>query len=163
MDSEDVDSCMQLGAGYPMGPLRLLDFIGLDVAAAIGQSLYADTGEERYRAPGMIEELIGEGRLGRKGGAGFYEVLRPLPGRASGPSTDLGSGALVLAGEIPDDVGLGDPLTPGRLGDRVPRKLGLGKVVPARQVQGLKRTRARPVPDAPRPEGRRAGPRVACR
>ncbi len=73
MDAADVDSCMQLGAGYPMGPLRLLDYIGLDVAAAIGQGLFADTEEDRYRAPGLIEELIGDGRLGRKSRAGFYE------------------------------------------------------------------------------------------
>ena len=73
MAAADVDSCMQLGAGHPMGPLRLLDFVGLDVAAAIGQSLFDDAGEERYRAPGLIEELIGEGRLGRKSGAGFFE------------------------------------------------------------------------------------------
>jgi 3-hydroxybutyryl-CoA dehydrogenase len=73
MPVTDVDACMHLGAGQPMGPLRLLDFIGLDVAAAIGQSLFDDTGEERYRAPGRIEELIGEGKLGRKSGSGFYE------------------------------------------------------------------------------------------
>ena len=72
MPAADVDACMQLGAGHPMGPLRLLDFVGLDVAAAIGQSLFDDTGEDRYRAPGLIEELIGEGKLGRKTGAGFY-------------------------------------------------------------------------------------------
>jgi 3-hydroxybutyryl-CoA dehydrogenase len=73
MASAEVDSCVELGAGHPMGPLRLLDFIGLDVAAAIGESLFADTGEERYRAPGLIEELIGEGKVGRKSGEGFYE------------------------------------------------------------------------------------------
>ena len=73
MEAADVDSCMQLGAGHPMGPLRLLDFGGLDVAAAIGQSLFDDAGEDRYRAPGLIEELIGEGKLGRKSGAGFYD------------------------------------------------------------------------------------------
>jgi 3-hydroxybutyryl-CoA dehydrogenase len=73
MASAEVDSCMELGAGHPMGPLRLLDFIGLDVAAAIGESLFADTGEERYRAPGLIEELIGAGNVGRKSGTGFYE------------------------------------------------------------------------------------------
>jgi 3-hydroxybutyryl-CoA dehydrogenase len=73
MEVADVDACMQLGAGHPMGPLRLLDFIGLDVAAAIGQSLFDDAAEERYRAPGLIEELIGQGRLGRKSGAGFYD------------------------------------------------------------------------------------------
>jgi 3-hydroxybutyryl-CoA dehydrogenase len=73
MPPADVDSSMQLGAGHPMGPLKLLDFIGLDVAAAIGESLFADTSEERYRAPGLIEELIGEGKLGRKSGAGFFQ------------------------------------------------------------------------------------------
>jgi 3-hydroxybutyryl-CoA dehydrogenase len=73
MSTGDVDASLELGAGHPMGPLRLLDFIGLDVAAAIGQSLFDDTGEERYRAPGRIEELIGEGKLGRKSGAGFFD------------------------------------------------------------------------------------------
>ena len=73
MEAADVDSCMQLGAGYPMGPLRLLDYIGIDVAAAIGQSLFADTEEDRYRAPGRLEQMIGDGRLGRKGGGGFYD------------------------------------------------------------------------------------------
>jgi 3-hydroxybutyryl-CoA dehydrogenase len=73
MNAADVDSCMLLGARHPMGPLRLLDFIGLDVAAAIGASLFADTSEDRYRAPGLIEEMIGSGRLGRKSHAGFYE------------------------------------------------------------------------------------------
>jgi 3-hydroxybutyryl-CoA dehydrogenase len=73
MEAHDVDSCMRLGARHPMGPLRLLDFIGLDVAASIGESLFTDTEEGRYRAPGLLEELIGEGRLGRKSQAGFYE------------------------------------------------------------------------------------------
>src|SRR5436190_15640645 len=73
MPEADVDACTHLGAGHPMGPLRLLDFIGLDVAAAIGQSLFDDTEEERYRPPGRIEELIGAGKLGRKSGAGFYD------------------------------------------------------------------------------------------
>jgi 3-hydroxybutyryl-CoA dehydrogenase len=73
MSAADVDTCMRLGAGHPMGALRLLDFIGLDVAAAIGQSLFDDTAEERFRAPGLIEELIGGGKLGRKSGRGFFD------------------------------------------------------------------------------------------
>jgi 3-hydroxybutyryl-CoA dehydrogenase len=73
MPPEDVDTCMSLGAGHPMGPLRLLDFVGLDVAKAIGESLYADAEEERYQPPGRIVELIGEGKLGRKSAAGFYD------------------------------------------------------------------------------------------
>jgi 3-hydroxybutyryl-CoA dehydrogenase len=72
MSPADVDACMRLGAGYPMGPLKLLDFIGLDVAAAIGESLHADSGEPSHAVPGRIEALIAEGKLGRKSGAGFH-------------------------------------------------------------------------------------------
>jgi 3-hydroxybutyryl-CoA dehydrogenase len=66
IDPESIDTCMKLGAGHPMGPLALLDFVGLDVAAAIGESIGADV-------PERVHELIAEGRLGRKAGAGFYD------------------------------------------------------------------------------------------
>jgi 3-hydroxyacyl-CoA dehydrogenase len=66
LDPESIDTCMRLGAGHPMGPLALLDFIGLDVAAAIGESIGAEI-------PQRVRDLIEEGRLGRKAGAGFYE------------------------------------------------------------------------------------------
>lgn len=72
MDAGAVDTCMKLGAGHPMGPLALLDFVGLDVAKAIGDALYADSEEPTHRPPGLIEEMVGEGKLGRKSGAGFY-------------------------------------------------------------------------------------------
>jgi 3-hydroxybutyryl-CoA dehydrogenase len=61
-----IDTCMKLGAGHPMGPLALLDFVGLDVAAAIGESIGVEV-------PDRVRQLIAEGRLGRKAGAGFYE------------------------------------------------------------------------------------------
>ena len=73
MGAPDVDACMRLGAGHPMGPLALLDFVGLDVAAAIGSSLHADSGRESDRVPERIHELIAAGKLGRKTGAGFYD------------------------------------------------------------------------------------------
>jgi len=73
MSPEEVDACMRLGADHPMGPLRLLDFVGLDVAAAIGASLHAESAEPAHAVPGRIESLIGEGKLGRKSGAGFYD------------------------------------------------------------------------------------------
>ena len=73
MSAPDVDACMRLGAGHPIGPLALLDFVGLDVAAAIGTSLHADSGRESDRVPERIHELIAAGKLGRKTGAGFYE------------------------------------------------------------------------------------------
>ncbi|HEX2416291.1 MAG TPA: 3-hydroxyacyl-CoA dehydrogenase family protein [Thermoleophilaceae bacterium] len=66
IDPESVDTCMKLGAGHPMGPLALLDFVGLDVAAAIGESIGAEV-------PDRVRQLIDEGKLGRKAGSGFYE------------------------------------------------------------------------------------------
>jgi 3-hydroxybutyryl-CoA dehydrogenase len=62
----DVDACITLGAGHPMGPLALLDFVGLDVAVAIGETIGANV-PERLRA------LVAEGALGRKTGRGLYE------------------------------------------------------------------------------------------
>jgi 3-hydroxybutyryl-CoA dehydrogenase len=65
MQAADVDACMQLGAGHPMGPLALLDLVGLDVSKAIGDTI----GEV---VPAHIDTLIAEGALGRKSGRGFH-------------------------------------------------------------------------------------------
>jgi 3-hydroxybutyryl-CoA dehydrogenase len=65
MDPAGVDTCMRLGAGHPMGPLALLDLIGLDVATAIGETI----GE---RIPARIGQLVAEGALGRKSQRGFH-------------------------------------------------------------------------------------------
>jgi 3-hydroxybutyryl-CoA dehydrogenase len=72
MEAGEVDTCMKLGAGHPMGPLALLDFVGLDVSEAIGDSLYAENDEIASKPPGLLAEMVGEGKLGRKSGAGFY-------------------------------------------------------------------------------------------
>jgi 3-hydroxybutyryl-CoA dehydrogenase len=73
MEAEDVDRCMTLGANYPMGPLALLDLVGIDVAVAIGEALYADSQEDHHRPPGRLMTLVDQGKLGRKSGAGFYD------------------------------------------------------------------------------------------
>jgi 3-hydroxybutyryl-CoA dehydrogenase len=73
MEAEDVDRCMTLGANYPMGPLALIDLVGVDVAVAIGEALYAESEEEHHRPPGRLMALMDEGKLGRKSGAGFYD------------------------------------------------------------------------------------------
>ena len=65
MPPEDIDSCMTLGAGMPMGPIALLDYVGLDVSHAIGESLGA-------AIPQRLVELVQAGALGRKSGRGFY-------------------------------------------------------------------------------------------
>jgi 3-hydroxyacyl-CoA dehydrogenase len=66
MDAADIDTCMKLGAGHPMGPLALLDLVGLDVSKAIGETI----GE---RIPPRVDELIERGALGRKTKRGFLE------------------------------------------------------------------------------------------
>jgi 3-hydroxyacyl-CoA dehydrogenase len=73
MAAEEVDRCMTLGANYPMGPLALIDLVGIDVAVAIGEALHADSQEEHHRPPGRLIALVDAGKLGRKSGAGFYE------------------------------------------------------------------------------------------
>jgi 3-hydroxybutyryl-CoA dehydrogenase len=65
MDPADVDTCMRLGAGHPMGPLALLDLVGLDVSAAIGETI----GEP---VPARVQELVAERALGRKSGRGLH-------------------------------------------------------------------------------------------
>jgi 3-hydroxybutyryl-CoA dehydrogenase len=66
VEPETIDKCMQLGAGHPMGPLAVLDFVGLDVACSIGEEIGVEV-------PDRVRRLIAEGRLGKKAGAGFYE------------------------------------------------------------------------------------------
>jgi len=65
MAPEDIDNCMTLGAGMPMGPIALLDYVGLDVSQAIGESI-------GVHVPERLVELVKSGALGRKTGAGFY-------------------------------------------------------------------------------------------
>jgi 3-hydroxybutyryl-CoA dehydrogenase len=70
---EDIDEGMKLGAGHPMGPLTLCDFIGLDVLHAVCNSLYEEFKRDEYAPPPLMRRMIAAGRLGRKSGRGFYE------------------------------------------------------------------------------------------
>lgn len=70
---EDIDAAMKLGAGHPMGPLTLCDFIGLDVLNAICVSLYEEFKRPEYAPPPLMKRMIAAGRLGRKSGKGFYD------------------------------------------------------------------------------------------
>ena len=73
LDAKAIDTCMGLGVAHPMGPLALLDLVGLDVAIAIGEALNADSGNPDHLAPASVQELADAGKLGRKTGSGFYE------------------------------------------------------------------------------------------
>src|SRR3954454_19282244 len=72
MEPGAVDTCMKLGAGHPMGPLALLDFVGMDVSKAIGDALSAESNEPTHDPPPLVVKMVEDGKLGRKSGAGFY-------------------------------------------------------------------------------------------
>jgi 3-hydroxybutyryl-CoA dehydrogenase len=70
---QDVDKAMKLGANHPMGPLELIDMIGLDIHRAKMQTLVQELNDPRYAHPKLVDDMIAEGRLGRKSGRGFYD------------------------------------------------------------------------------------------
>lgn len=70
---EDIDQAMKLGAGYPMGPFRLLDLVGLETTLSIAEIMYDEFREPRFAPPPLLERMVLAGRLGRKSGRGFYE------------------------------------------------------------------------------------------
>jgi 3-hydroxybutyryl-CoA dehydrogenase len=72
-DAATIDRVVRVGGGFRMGPFELIDLIGLDVNLSVARSFYAQGGEsERWRPSAIQEQMVGEGRLGRKSGEGFY-------------------------------------------------------------------------------------------
>jgi 3-hydroxybutyryl-CoA dehydrogenase len=69
---DDIDQGMELGCAHPMGPLRLLDLIGLDTAQAVAESMYEEFKEPLYAPPALLRRMVAAGHLGRKNGRGFY-------------------------------------------------------------------------------------------
>ena len=69
---EDIDRAVKTGLGYPMGPLELLDLVGLDTHLLVAEALYASTHEPRAAVPALVKRMIAAGQLGRKTGQGFY-------------------------------------------------------------------------------------------
>ena len=74
--AEDIDAAVSLGLNHPMGPLTLLDYIGLDTAMFVAQVLYEEFREPSYAPPPLLKRMVAAGRLGRKSGRGFYEYER---------------------------------------------------------------------------------------
>lgn len=69
--AQDIDRAMELGYNHPMGPLKLTDLVGLDVRLAIAETLASTLGP-RFEPPQLLRDMVGQGKLGRKSGEGFY-------------------------------------------------------------------------------------------
>lgn len=72
-EAKDVDKAMKLGANHPMGPLQLIDLIGLDIHRAKMETLRTKLDDPRYQHPKLIDDMIESGEIGRKAGKGFYD------------------------------------------------------------------------------------------
>ena len=74
----DIDTACRLGFGHVMGPLATVDLTGLDVILHAGRAIYAETGDEKFAPPALLERMVAAGTLGRKTGHGFYDYeVRP--------------------------------------------------------------------------------------
>jgi 3-hydroxybutyryl-CoA dehydrogenase len=74
---EDIDKSMKLGCGYPMGPLTLLDFVGLDTTYYIANVMFDEFKERRFAPPPLLKRMVLAGWNGRKAGRGFYDYADP--------------------------------------------------------------------------------------
>ncbi len=79
---EDIDNSMKLGCGHPMGPLTLLDFVGLDTTYYISQIMFDEFKERRFAAPPLLKRMVLAGWNGRKAGRGFYDYSDPQTPKA---------------------------------------------------------------------------------
>jgi len=79
---EDIDNSMKLGCGHPMGPLTLLDFVGLDTTYYISQIMFEEFHERRFASPPLLKRMVLAGWNGRKSGRGFYDYSDPANPKA---------------------------------------------------------------------------------
>ena len=75
----DIDTGMQLGAGHPMGPLALCDYVGLDTLLRVAEIMWNAYRETRYAPPPLLARLVAGGMLGKKNGRGFYDYSGAAP------------------------------------------------------------------------------------
>src|SRR5881409_2821798 len=75
----DIDKAMQLGCGYPMGPLTLLDLVGIDTTHHIAEIMFKEYREARYAPPPLLKRMVLAGMYGRKSGKGFYDYSSNPP------------------------------------------------------------------------------------
>ena len=167
---DDIDAAMKGGCNFPMGPLALLDLVGLDTSLAILDALYAEFRDPNYAAVPLLRRMVAAGHLGRKSGQGFYDYGSPSEPDRPGALGRWFRGAKTVDG--PSWRGGRSPRSrrrrqPPRWRRSPRRPAGRAASRPLRAVAGRHRRRAPPacpcaIADAvgpPRADRRRAGPR----
>jgi 3-hydroxybutyryl-CoA dehydrogenase len=81
---DDIDLGMKLGCGHPMGPLTLLDFVGLDTTYYIANVMFVEFREKRFAPPPLLKRMVQAGLYGRKSGKGFYDYSQEPPRPVAG-------------------------------------------------------------------------------
>ncbi len=76
---EDIDAAMKLGAGHPMGPFTLLDFIGLDVICHVAEIMFDEYKDRKFAVPSLLKQMVNSGYHGQKSGKGFYDYSGDEP------------------------------------------------------------------------------------
>jgi 3-hydroxybutyryl-CoA dehydrogenase len=72
-DREDIDKAIELGLNWPMGPLKLLDYVGIDTTLFITDVMVNETGDPKFRPSSLLKQMVRANLLGRKTGRGFYD------------------------------------------------------------------------------------------
>jgi 3-hydroxybutyryl-CoA dehydrogenase len=113
---EDIDAAMRLGCGLPMGPLALLDLIGIDTARTVLEAMYAESGDRLHAPAPVLKHLAEAGLTGRKSGRGFYtyeapdsgvvvrDALTPLEAAAAGESREIRSVGVAGSGTMASGI-----------------------------------------------------------
>jgi 3-hydroxybutyryl-CoA dehydrogenase len=75
---DDIDAAMRRGAGFPLGPFKLADLVGLDVLLHAGEVLYAELGHSKFKPPYTLKKMVSAGFFGKKSGRGFYDYAKEV-------------------------------------------------------------------------------------
>ncbi|MFJ3952324.1 3-hydroxyacyl-CoA dehydrogenase family protein [Streptomyces libani] len=140
---EDIDAAMRLGCGLPMGPLALLDLIGVDTARTVLEAMYAES-QDRLHAPApILGQLAEAGLTGRKAGRGFYTYDAPGSGTAVPDAESPASADELAAGRTVTGVGVAGSGTMASGIAEVFAKAGYKVVLAARSLEKAEKAKAR--------------------
>ncbi|WP_327191802.1 3-hydroxybutyryl-CoA dehydrogenase [Streptomyces xinghaiensis] len=140
---EDIDAAMRLGCGLPMGPLALLDLIGIDTARTVLEAMYAESGDRLHAPSPILKQLSAAGLTGRKTGRGFYSYEAPGSGTVVPDELTPAANAAAVAGRPVSSVGVAGSGTMASGIAEVFAKAGYDVVLAARGQEKADKAKAR--------------------